>query len=195
MYKIPISVKIGDNEYGIRDNGDYRVILDCFSALQDADLTEQERVFASLIIFYQDLNSIEEVLVQNNLLDRLSEMYKFFNCGEEDSLTTNVPYKLIDWEQDSQLICGAINKVANTEIRSAEYIHWWTFMGYFSAIGQSLFSNVVSIREKIIKGKKLEKHEREFKRDNPKYFVWNSKSVSDAEADKLVRELWNNGDS
>ena len=194
MYKIPNSVIIDNVEYGIRDNGDYRIILDCFAALQDADLTEQERVFASLIIFYQDLNSFDDVLVQTNLIDRLSEMYKFFNCGDNDTIGTKVPYKLIDWEQDSQLICGAINKVANTEIRSAPYIHWWTFMGYFSAIGQSLLSNVINIREKMIKGKKLEKYEREFKRDNPKYFVWNSKSVTDAEADKLVRDLWNSGD-
>ena len=194
MYKIPTTVVINDAEYGIRDNGDYRVILDCFSALQDAELTEQERVFASLIIFYQDLNSLEDVLASDNMTDRITAMYTFFNCGDSDTIGTKVPYKLIDWEQDSQLISSAINKVANTEIRSAPYIHWWTFMGYFSAIGQSLLSNVISIREKIIKGKKLEKYEREFKRDNPKYFVWNSKSVSDAEADKLVRELWNSGD-
>lgn len=194
MYTIPISVVIDNIEYGIRNNGDYRVILDCFSALQDVDLTEQERVFASLIIFYQDLNSVEDVLVQDNLVDRVTEMYKFFNCGDTDTIGTKVPYKLIDWEQDSQLISSAINAVANTEIRSSPYIHWWTFMGYFSAIGKSLLSNVITIREKLLKGKKLEKYEREFRRDNPKYFVWNSKSVDDAEADKLLQELWNNGE-
>ena len=194
MYTIPISVVIDNIEYGIRNNGDYRVILDCFSALQDVDLTEQERVFASLIIFYQDLNSVEDVLVQDNLADRVTEMYKFFNCGDTDTIGTKVPYKLIDWEQDSQLISSAINAVANTEIRSSPYIHWWTFMGYFSAIGKSLLSNVITIREKLLKGKKLEKYEREFRRDNPKYFVWNSKSVDDAEADKLLQELWNNGE-
>lgn len=194
MYTIPISVVIDNVEYGIRNNGDYRVILDCFSALQDVDLTEQERVFASLIIFYQDLNNLEDVLIQTNLVERVSEMYKFFNCGDTDTIGTKVPYKLIDWEQDSQLISSAINAVANTEIRSSPYIHWWTFMGYFSAIGKSLLSNVITIREKLLKGKKLEKYEREFKRDNPKYFVWNSKSVDDAEADKLLQELWNNGE-
>ena len=192
MYTIPISVVIDNVEYGIRNNGDYRVILDCFSALQDVDLTEQERVFASLIIFYQDLNNLEDVLIQTNLVERVSEMYKFFNCGDTDTIGTKVPYKLIDWEQDSQLISSAINAVANTEIRSSPYIHWWTFMGYFSAIGKSLLSNVITIREKLLKGKELEKYEREFRRDNPKYFVWNSKSVDDAEADKLLQELWNN---
>ena len=37
MYEIPISVRINNIEYRIRNNGDYRVILDCFSALQDVD--------------------------------------------------------------------------------------------------------------------------------------------------------------
>lgn len=193
MYEIPISITINNKEYRIRNNGDYRVVLDCFSALQDVELTEQERVFASLIIFYQDFNSIDDIFIQEDIVELVSEMYKFFNCGESDALGSRVNHKLIDWEQDSQLICGAVNKVANTEIRSAPYIHWWTFMGYFSTIGQSLFSTVVAIRDKLIRGKKLEKFEREFKRDNPKYFAWNSKSVSDAEADRLLQELWNSG--
>lgn len=194
MYEIPISVRINNIEYRIRNNGDYRVILDCFSALQDVDLTEQERVFASLIIFYQDLDTLEDVLAVDNLKERISEMYKFFNCGGEDTVGAKVPYKLIDWEKDSQIISSAINKVANTEIRSVPYVHWWTFMGYFSSIGRSLLSTVIEIREKILKGKKLEKYEREFRRDNPKYFIWNHKSVEEQEADRTIMDLWNKGD-
>ena len=194
MYEIPISVRINNIEYRIRNNGDYRVILDCCSALQDVDLTEQERVFASLIIFYQDLDTLEDVLAVDNLKERISEMYKFFNCGGEDTVGAKVPYKLIDWEKDSQIISSAINKVANTEIRSVPYVHWWTFMGYFSSIGRSLLSTVIEIREKILKGKKLEKYEREFRRDNPKYFIWNHKSVEEQEADRTIMDLWNKGD-
>lgn len=193
MYEIPTSIYINNREYRIRNNGDYRMVLDCFAVLQDADLTTKERLFACLIIFYQDLNSIEDVLSQDNLNELLAEMYTFFNCGAEDSLGSRANYKLIDWEQDSQLICSAINKVANTEIRSVPYVHWWTFMGYYTAIGQSPLITVIEIRDKILKGKKLEKYELEFRRNNPKYFTWNSKTVDENEADKLLRELWNNG--
>ena len=45
-----------------------------------------------------------------------------------------------------------------------------------------------------MRGKKLEKHEREFRQQNPEYFVWNSNIVNDDEADKLFNELWNQGD-
>ena len=41
-------------------------------------------------------------------------------------------------------------------------MHWWTFLGYFSEIGEGLFSQVINIRTKKSKGKKLEKWEREF---------------------------------
>ena len=44
-----------------------------------------------------------------------------------------------------------------------------------------------------MRGKKLEKHEKEFKRDNPEYFVWNAGNQDDAEAEALFNELWNQG--
>ena len=103
-------------------------------------------------------------------------MFDFFNCGRSQSIGKKMNHKLIDWEQDSQIICSAINKVANKEVRAEPYIHWWTFMGYYSAVGESLLSTIVSIRDKIVRGKKLEKHERIFRQENPEYFIWNISS-------------------
>lgn len=193
MYEIPTSINIEGTEFQIRNNGDYRMVLDCFNALQDADLTKQERLLAGLIIFYKDINDLEDLEKFPDIEKAVSEMYTFFNCGQVQNVGNKINYKLVDWEQDSQLICSAINKVANMEVRAVDYIHWWTFMGYYSAIGESLFSTILQIRDKTVRGKKLEKHEREFKRDNPEYFVWNAKSIEDNEADALVKELWNSG--
>ena len=191
MYNIPTSITIQDKSFGIRDKGDYRVVLDCFSALNDTELSEQERMIACLIIFYEDLNSIEDIEKLSDIEQAIKEMYRFFNCGEEDSIGAKFNYRLIDWDKDSQMISAAINKVANTEIRLAPYIHWWTFMGYYTAVGDSLLSQVVSIRHKIVTNKKLEKYEQDFKRDNPQYFVWNHKSLEEQEADDWVRQMWN----
>lgn len=41
-------------------------------------------------------------------------------------------------------------------------MHWWTFLGYFSEVGDGLFSQVINIRQKRAKGKKLEKWELDF---------------------------------
>lgn len=192
MYEIPTTITVGSTEYRIRNKGDYRMVLDCFSALQDASLNSNERLFCSLIIFYEDINCIADINKFEDLEEAATKMFDFFNCGRSQSVGKKMNHKLIDWEQDSQIICSAINKVANKEVRAEPYIHWWTFMGYYSAVGESLLSTIVSIRDKIVKGKKLEKHERIFRQENPEYFIWNTNNI-DEEAEELFNELWNKG--
>lgn len=190
MYEIPTTITVGSTEYRIRNKGDYRMVLDCFSALQDASLNSNERLFCSLIIFYEDINCIADINKFEDLEEAATKMFDFFNCGRSQSVGKKMNHKLIDWEQDSQIICSAINKVANKEVRAEPYIHWWTFMGYYSAVGESLLSTIVSIRDKIVRGKKLEKHERIFRQENPEYFIWNTNNI-DEEAEELFNELWN----
>ena len=64
------------------------------------------------------------------------------------------------------MIVADVNKVAGTEIRALPFLHWWTFVSYFNAIGEGQLSTLVSIREKLRKGKKLEKREQEYYRKN-----------------------------
>ena len=64
-------------------------------------------------------------------------------------------------------------------------------MGYYLAIGESPMSTIVSIRHKIVEGKKLEKYEQEFRRENPQYFEWNSKSMEERDAEKAIMDMWN----
>lgn len=194
MYNLPTSIFVEDKEYKIREAGDFRVVLDCFSALGDIDLGENDRVLASLIIFYDGFT--EEKIFQlddDTIIQLIKEMYLFFNCGQEDD--NNVPSpKLIDWEQDAQMIMAAVNNVAGKEVRAEKYVHWWTFTGYYMSIGESVLATVVSLRNKILKGEKLEKWEQKFRQEHPNYFNWNSKSIEDMELDQLMYELWDNGD-
>ena len=164
MYELQTSVTIEDTTYNIRNAGDYRMVLDCFSALQDIELSKEERLIASLSIFYDDvfyldpqhgITNIQELFnTQEKLEAAVIGMYNFFNCNQE-SVGNKVNYKLIDWDKDSQMIASAVNKVAGFEVRSAEYIHWWTFLGYYSAVGKSTLATVIDIRDKIVNGKKL----------------------------------------
>ena len=193
MYNLPTSVFIDDTEYTIRNAGDYRMVLDCFSALNDIELGEDYRILASLIIFYEDFNDIDDIPDDADLTQQLvHEMYIFFNCGVEETDDRSLP-KLIDWDTDSNIIIAAINNVAGREVRSEQTLHWWTFVGYYMSIGESVLSTVVSIRDKILKGKKLEKWEQEYKQEHLKYFEWNHKTTEERELDELVHELWNGG--
>ena len=132
MYRLPTKVTVDDLEFNIRERGDFRMVLDCFKALQDEELSEDYRVLASLLIFYNELNDFDDLRKFEPQLNGLvKEMYKFINGGETESPGAERDVALVDWEQDSQLVCAAINNVANQEIRSVEYLHWWTFLGYY----------------------------------------------------------------
>ena len=167
------------------------MVLDCFKALHDTELTEPERMYSTLIIFYEDINSIRDVNAHADILEKLiSEMMRFFNGGEDEKEDKGKSYRLIDWEKDSNLICSAVNNVAKTEIRALEYLHWWTFLGYYMAIGESSLATIVGIRSKIAKNEKLEDYEKKFRNENPEYFNIDLRSREQQEAEDYVKELW-----
>lgn len=192
MYSLPISIESGGKEFRIREKGDFRLILDCFNALNDEELVEQERLISCLIIFYENFESFIDVITlsDDELADLVKKMYNFFNCGQ-DHIGKELNYRLIDWDRDSQLVSAAVNKVSGFEIRNIDYLHWWTFMGYYLSVGESALSTIVSIRDKIKKGKKLEKYEQEFRNENPQYFNWDSRTIQEREDDYIIKNLWN----
>lgn len=195
MFDLPTTVTIKDREFGIRDDGDYRMVLDVFSALQDIDIPKKERMITAIVIFYDgfSLDNVFEKAESSEIMEELAtKMFDFISCGQTN-MGNKSNHKLIDWEQDEQLIASAINNVANMEIRTVDYMHWWTFMGHYISVGESVLSTVVQIRSKLVEGKKLEKHEQEFRKKNPEYFIWNRQTVEDREADALIKEIWNQG--
>lgn len=194
MYELPTSVVVNERQFNIRKKGDYRVVLDCFNALNDAELSEDERVLASLLIFYNEFDELEDLPTdEETLAGLLKQMFWFMNVGSDEANGAHSDFTIIDWKQDEQMVTSAINKVAGQEVRLVEYMHWWTFMGYFMAVGESVLATVVGIRSKIAKHEKLEKWEQKFKKDNPSYFTWRNIDLRVAEQKALLDEIWNKG--
>lgn len=155
LWNLPTSAKIGGVEYPI--NADYRDILEIFRYLDDPDQPEYVRWKVALALFY------EGEIPQQHLQEAIEYLVEFISCDDQDAKPAP---KLMDWEQDAQVIVADVNKVAGTEIRALPFLHWWTFVSYFNAIGEGQLSTLVSIREKLRKGKKLENWEQEFYRKN-----------------------------
>lgn len=158
FWGLPTCAEIGKVEYQI--NTDYRDVLEIIGVLQDFEKHESIRALLALSLFYEGFEQMPAVYHQ----DAFNYLCEFINCGEPEDGTPQP--KTIDWEQDRMIIAAEINKVAGTEVRAIPYLHWWTFMSYFNGIGDGQLSFIVSIREKLRKGKKLEKHEREFYQAN-----------------------------
>lgn len=194
MYELPTSITIQGQSFAIRAAGDYRMVLDCFNVLNDLELNDMEKAYACLIIFYDDVNSLEDLNKLPDMEEAIEKMYTFFD-GDMPKAQNNNPknYRLVDWEGDSMLISSAVNQVAGKEIRAEKYVHWWTFLAYYMAIGECALSTVVSIRYKIATGKALDKTEKKFKYENPQYFTFDVRSIEQQQEDAYVRSLWNSG--
>ncbi len=137
---------------------DYRDILEIFSYLEDPELPEFIKWQVAITLFY------EEPIPEEAAGQAMEYLCWFINCGEEGLSGTDVP--LIHWEQDRLAIVADINRIAGTEIRALPFVHWWTFMSWFYAIGEGQLSCIVGIRDKLRRGKRLEEWEQEFYRRN-----------------------------
>jgi hypothetical protein len=154
-WDLPTSAVIGGTEYAI--NGDFRDILEILGHLEDPNQPEYVRWAVALALFYEGEIPTEH---QREAAEYLAE---FITCGRTDEKPGP---KLLDWDQDARVIVADVNKVAGTEIRALPFLHWWTFLAWFHAIGEGQLSTLVSIRDKLRRGKKLEKWESEYYRNN-----------------------------
>lgn len=154
LYRLPEEVSFEGKSYAL--NTDFRVILKIFSVLTDRSLPESLRWRVSLGLFYNSPVAPEH---QQQAMAYLAD---FLACGE----TGKPGPELIDWQQDAPAIIAGVNKAAGCEVRQLPKVHWWTFLGWFHAIGPGQLSTVVSIRDKLRRGKKLEDWERAFYREN-----------------------------
>ncbi len=173
---LPTSLVVGGKKYAIRT--DYRDILNIISAFNDPELENKEKLLVCLYTLYKNFEGIPK--------DLYEEAYKqaiyFIDCGSEPKEGRQP--RVMNWEQDEQIIFPAINHVAGFETRSRKYIHWWTFMGYFMEIHEGVFSQVLNLRQKKAKGKKLEKWEQEFWRSNKDLCVLRQKLTAEEQAEK-----------
>lgn len=191
-WKLPTSLNVAGKDYKIRT--DYRVILDILAAMNDPDIFEpgmsqeemqQEKVMTMLQILYVDFDSIPT----KEWKEAAEKACDFIDCGIKDD--GKLKPRTMDWEQDAPLIVPAINKSIKIDVRSIKYMHWWTFFGLYMEIGESTFSTVVSIRDKKRRGKKLEKWEQEFYRNNKHLVDLKARKIERSEEEKnALRELF-----
>lgn len=157
-WKLPTAVLLNGREFAIRS--DFRAVLDALSALNDTSMMEQERLAASLKIFYPNYKQLPDPAAA------FSAAMTFVNLGKETPKEQKKKPQLVYWDKDVELIAPAVDKVLGYSCRRCEYLHWWEFIGAYYNIGESLFAQVINIRNKRVKGKTLEKHEKAFAEDN-----------------------------
>lgn len=158
-WELPKTATINGNEYEIRS--DYRAALDVLTILEDSDLSDAERGDFAFTVFYP---AYPEDMPREDHEQAAKYLQWFIGGGDLKGAKPKV--KLADWKQDFPLIVNPVNRVLGYEVRGCEYCHWWTFLSAYYEIGDCLFAQVVSIRKKKRSGKRLDKWERDFYREN-----------------------------
>ena len=154
LWQLPKQATIGGKTYGIY--ADFRDVLQIVGYLDDPALPVWLRWKIALRLFYDGPIPYE---YQKEAMDYLEE---FLCCGRQGAQST----KRLDWKLDSDLILSDVNKVACCEIRELPFVHWWTFLAWFHGIGDGQLCTLVSIRDKLRRGKKLEGWEKDYFRQN-----------------------------
>ena len=155
-WTLPTRASIGGRIYEI--HCDFRDILEIFSYFSDPDMPSYLQWQIALALFY------EGEIPREHQQEAMEYLSRFISGGKEETVVSGP--RLIDWEQDAELIAADINKTAGLDVRALPFLHWWTFLSWFHALGDGRLATVVSIRAKLARGKKLEDWEKEFYREH-----------------------------
>ena len=180
---LPQTLDVNGSEYKIRS--DFRSVLRIIAAFSDDELTTEEKIYVCLRQLYEGFARMPAA----DYTQAYEKAMWFLNCGAEPK-EKNSP-KVVDWNHDEQLIFPAVNKVAGQEVRLTQYMHWWTFMGFFQSIDrEDTYGYVLMLRQKRAKGKQLEKHEQEFWNNNRDICDLHMEASSGAEAEDALAEIY-----
>lgn len=175
-WELPTSLCVGGENWNIRS--DFRAILDILKYFADPEYEIDEQWEICLDILFEDYDHMPHYL-KNEASEKAVE---FIDMGLKDD-GKQKPHAM-DWDKDAAIIIPSVNRVLGKEVRSLEYMHWWTFLGAYMEIGESLFSQVLNIRLKKAKGKKLEKWEQEFYKENKALIDFQVKKAERSQEEK-----------
>lgn len=178
-YSLPTSLLINGTDYPIYS--DYRRVLDIVEVLSDAEFTEDEKILTALEGFYPGFDDMPFTDYEQ----AVRQCYWFIDGGVEPD--TGKSPRVMDWAQDFPHIVAPVNRVVGKEIRALEYFHWWSFLSAYQEIGDCLFAQIVNIRNKRAKGKKLDRGEQEFYRRNQKIIDLQNRYTAQ---DNAALDLW-----
>lgn len=165
LWELSKSVWANGHEYSIRT--DFRAVLDLLTALSDKDMqgqNERETSYIQCELIRRIMFENPDELLPEDMQEAFNGVVRFIDMEIEHSDKKSP--RVMDWEQDATLIIPAVNRVIGHEVRADKYMHWWTFLSAYMEIGECSFSHILSIRQKIATGKKLEKWERDFLNEN-----------------------------
>ena len=178
-WTLPTQAALGGGAYAIRT--DYRDILELLRWLggqADPALDQAERWYVAMGLFYPEFDA----MTQDVWPEATRFLAEFLAAGRREQPRPGPA--LMDWQQDAPLIAAGIGRAAGQDVRTLPYLHWWSFLALFDAIGEGSFATVVAIRDKLRRGRRLENWELDFYRTHRAMVELRAPETAEAQAEK-----------
>ncbi|MCL2670526.1 MAG: bacteriophage Gp15 family protein [Clostridiales bacterium] len=136
-------------------SADFRNMIQVEQVMRDDDLTDTQKMIASLNLLYPEIPADAEKAVKG--------LIWFFTRGkddaEEDSKNGNSASKSFDFDQDAEKIFAAFYATYGISLSTIDYLHWWEFMALLEGLPEkTLIKRVMYWRTADLS--KLHKEER-----------------------------------
>lgn len=170
-------------------NTDYRAALDIFRYFNDPEYELDEQWEICLSILYKDYD-VDNPPPDEVTQELASFAADFLEAGIEPENGNGKKPRLMDWEQDAPIMAAPISAQLGRDVRDPAPLHFWTFISAYLGISPDCFySEVISVRHKKAKGKKLEKYEEEFYRANKSIIDLKSKGTKARRSEEEENEI------
>ena len=118
LWALPEAVRFAGQAWRVRsDFRDVLALLRWLDGSADPALTESERWYVALALFYQDFCCIPP----ENYREACEQMATFIQAGRPDA----GPFapRLMDWQQDAALIAAGVARAAGQDLRALPHLH------------------------------------------------------------------------
>lgn len=157
--KLPVSVTINGWEYPIRS--DFRTMIKFEQLMQDPAVTDQDRTWLALNLFYPE--------IPDDLDQAVEKMIWFYRCDKQDNLYMKRAKKkkskktdrIYDFEYDDDYIYAAFMAQYHMDLHRVKNLHWWKFRAMFNSLNED--TQFVKIMEyRAVELDKVPKEKRAF---------------------------------
>lgn len=135
--KLPTTVKVNGAEYSVFS--DFRTFILLEILLFGGEHSRNEQIDIGCALVYGENN------VPPDKDEAFSMALWFYRCGHEGKAGGNTEQAYC-FEREDDLIFSAFYQQYGIDLAEVEYMHWWKFRALFSALRDTVISDLISAR-------------------------------------------------
>ena len=196
---LPLTIPVGGRDLPIETNFRTGMLFELM--MMSGEVPEEEKIEYAVNLYFP--NEFPRSAAEQR--EAIDGMLWFYMCGDQErrepaangsgsSDKPSIVKRIYDYEVDAPMIYAAFLSQYGIDLQDVEYLHWWTFVGYYMEIGDCTFSTIISIRRKQQQHKPLEKWEKEFYSENREIVDLPAARFT-ADEDDFMKKLFGGGPS